>query len=955
MTEEKILVHIISHTHWDREWYLTSEYTNEWLPEFFKRLFRILGKDKDYSFILDGQTAMIDDYFDELAKRGDEIPAYREKIKKYVREKRLFIGPYYVQLDWNLVSDETLIRNLIIGNKISMELGGVMKIGWLVDNFGQISQAPQIHRGFGIKGLYVWRGVEMNPMDMRSEFMWESPDGTKLLSIYLIDSYRNAMRLAEYEDILKERIYDEVDKLKPFASTPNILLMNGYDQEIVPDYYLPYIKNGRLDTDKLKIIQSNPEKYIKEVAKFESRLNIIKGALYSGRFIAVFPGALSCRMYLKMQGYECQKLLDTYAGSLSTVLWSLGGEYGGDYLEMLWKKLLKYFSHDNISGVCTDDVCSNMEKVFSQVKKSAVKLIENRIKKIASLIDTGADENGEVFIIFNPCIYKRDEVVSINGKSWFIKGIPPFGYRVICSGSDNKESMRVMVRGNSIENQKIKVDILSNGSFVLTDKISGRSYKGLGVFEDSGDAGDEYDYSYPEKDTIITSRGVKAEIKFIETSNARASAKIKMVLKIPEALTPDRKKRTSAQVDLPIATILTVDADSSSVSCRTEIKNTAKDHRVRALFPADINTEYSFAGSAFDIVKNPISKKDYDNLKLPEEVERVTIGAREAKPSTIFPMREFTGLYDKNGGLALLTRGLTEYQVIPGEKAIAVTLFRSTGWIAREINTRIGDAGPEIIVPEAQCLRKMAFEYAVYVHGGDILEGRVHQKADAFNKELMIIKTVPHKGPLKCRGSFMEVYDREGILRVASIKRSEDGEAVILRCYNPSGKKVEGKVISGFTIKRAYYTNLLEEKEKAIKNNDSCSAGIIVNPGCIVTIRLEIKRGKIRYFPDYPVEVLGRKAREDFSEYDSVPLITEEDIIMEEKRASGLKRQKKDNPMLERKALEAELSAKLIRKQFIKDEIRKLGYRINNARVKARVYNYINKYTDKIRSAGKNL
>lgn len=941
-------VHIISHTHWDREWYLSSEYTNEWLPEFFKKLFKIMKKDRDYTFVLDGQTAIIDDYFDELKKRGEEVSGYKKKIKRYVREKRLFVGPYYVQLDWNLVSGETLIRNLIIGNKISMELGGVMKIGWLMDNFGQISQTAQIHMGFGIKGLYVWRGVEMNPENMKSEFLWESPDCTRLPSVYLIDSYRNAMRLAEYENILSQRIYDEVEKLKPFATTPNILLMNGYDQEITPDYYSPYIKNGKLDTDEIKIIQSDPEKYLEEVIRCKPDLGVIKGALYSGRFIAVFPGVLSSRIYLKLQSYQCQKLLERYAEPLSTILWSLGGDYEEDILEMLWKKLLKYFSHDNISGVCTDDICSNMEKVFIEVKKSTDKLIENKIRKIVGLIDTSGSNSSEAFILFNPCAHKRSEVVSIDGKCQSVKNISPLGFKVLCSNDRQKVDGCIKVKGNSIENKKIKVNVLNNGSFSVTDKNSGRVYKGLGIIEDRGDAGDEYDYSYPDRDNVITSRGKRAEIEFIEKSNARAVVKIKIVLKVPEVLAQDRKKRSPDTRSLPVVTYLTVDTDSSSISLRTEVKNTVKDHRMRILFPTIINTKNSFAGAAFDIVKKPIYIKDYNNKAILEEVKKIIIGARESEPCTIFPMKEFVDLYDQKGGIALLTRGLTEYQVIPEKRAIAITLFRSVGWVAREINNRIGDAGPEIMVPDAQCLRHMVFDYAVYIHEGDTFKGRVQQKADIFNNELMLIKTVPHKGLSKSSCGFIELYDAEQVLKVTSIKCSEDGKAIILRCYNSSDKKVAGKINSSSVIKRAYYSSFLEENKGVIKKDNDHTIKIAVNPGQIVTVRLEIERKKIKQFPSYPVEIIRKEVTEDFSKYESVPLITEKDILSEEKRAMLLKSEnKQDDPMMSRKALEADLSARLIRKKAVKDDIRKLGYQINNARVKARVYNYIHKYLNK--------
>ncbi len=103
--------------------------------------------------------------------------------------------------------------------------------GWLLDNFGQISQTSQIHKEADIVGLYAWRGVEMDPTNVQSEFIWEAPDGTRLPSVYLLNSYRNVMRLAEYSDIMQARIFDEVDKLKDFMTTKNVLMMNGYDRD----------------------------------------------------------------------------------------------------------------------------------------------------------------------------------------------------------------------------------------------------------------------------------------------------------------------------------------------------------------------------------------------------------------------------------------------------------------------------------------------------------------------------------------------------------------------------------------------------------------------------------------------------------------------------------------------------------------------------------------------------
>ncbi|MGV8154627.1 MAG: alpha-mannosidase [Alkaliphilus sp.] len=943
--KEKRTAHIISHTHWDREWYLNSKYTNEWLIEFFERLFDMLEKEKEYVFVLDGQLAMIEDYFEELEKNGLGVLEYKEKITKYVKENRLFIGPYYLQPDWQLLSEESLIRNMLIGNKVADELGGSMKAGWMLDNFGQISQTTQIHKGFNIKGLYVWRGVEMDVDNVQSEFLWESPDGTKLPSIYMLNSYRNVMRLADHKEIMKRRIYDEVDKLKDFATTKHILLMNGYDQEIIPDNVLPYIRNGKMDSEELKIIQSDPINYIDSVLKANSEMITLKGSLYSGRFIAVFPGVMSARMYLKLQNDISQKYLEKYAEPLSSIVWAMGGEYEPNILEQSWKILLKNHPHDSICGVSIDDVHIDMEKRSREVQQLINTQIKHKATEITSLIDTSKSEEEFVNIVFNPSMYNRSEVVSTGDKSRWVADIPAMGYKVIYENEIEKPNDKVKIKDNIIENSKVKVEILENGAFNILHKETGKEYYRLGIFEDRADAGDEYNYSYSDIDKRITSSNSKAEIEYTKKSDEQVVVKIKIVLEIPEKITKDRKRRSEKTIKLPIVNYITINAHSAVVKCRTEIKNTAKDHIIRVLFPTNIKAETSFAGSPFDIVKRPIHIDDYDESDIPENVRKVIIGAREAKPNTIFLQRELVDIHDKEAGLAILSKGLPEYQILKEHNTIAVTLFRSIGWIAKEINSRIGDAGPEIFTPDAQCLRQMVFEYAVYPHKGNTIEGNVVRESDIFNTELLQIKTTSHKGVLDDKMSFFRIEDKTQAIKITGFKRSEDGKAIIIRGYNASDIETESTLHSVLKINKANYVNLLEEEQEEIAVGDDNTIKVLVRAKQIITIRIEVERCKEKLYERYIADIMDYVKREDFDDYESVEYVTEEDIASEQERAEQLKTGL-NNPMIRRTALEAQLSVILTQNRYFEHEIRKLGYQLNDARVQRRVHDYIKKYSE---------
>ena len=929
---------IISHTHWDREWYLNSKYTAQWSIIFFQRLFEMFEKEKDYQFVLDGQMLLLDDYFETLKKQGKSVYKYKQKIKKYVEQGRLHIGPYYLQPDWQLVSGESLIRNLTIGIKKAKEYGPVMQIGWLLDNFGQISQTAQIHKEAEIKGLFVWRGVEMDPNNVQSEFLWESPDKTTLSSVYLLNSYRNVMRLAQYNDIMKERIDGEIEKLKDFMTTKNVLLMNGYDQEMVPDDIQPYIKEGKMDSESIEIIQSNPTKYLESVLAEKPNLITLKGALYSGRFISVFPGVMSARMYLKLQNDKAQKAITLHSEPLSTINWILGDNYPSTLFENAWQLLLTNHPHDSICSCSIDDVHSDMEERFRDFHFLVDKQIDNSLSYLASLIDTSKQKDDDVFIAFNSTSYNRDAVININNQDYFVKNIPSFGYKII---NQNEITDPVMIDDNKINNSLIEVSLNDNGTYNIYHKKSDTLYKNLGYFIDSGDAGDEYNYSYPDCDTIFDSRDAKAKISILKESKQKVEIAIDIDMTISCELTNDRKTRSAKTITMPIRSILSVETNSDVIKVKTVIKNTAKDHIVKAIFPTDLQTDISYSATAFDVVENPIHIDDYDEDMIPENVRKVIVGAREAKPNTIFLTQEMVDLYDGEKGLSILSKGLPEYTIIKERNAISLALFRGCGWVAKDINTRIGDAGPEIFTPGAQCIRTMEFEYAIYPHLGNYEDAESIRKADDYNNELLILSTNKHKSILPPSSSFINVDSENNNIRVTSLKKSDESNNIILRVYNCSNKVENAKFSLNFNISKAKRVNFLEnEKETlAIDNN---SFNLEVKPKKIETISIKLSSmpNIINSNKKQPCFRYENENIYDLEEYNSMDSVTKEDVINEEKRAVSLE-DGLNAAITRRTSLEAQLSAILTQNRFNEAKTFKLGYQLNEARVKRRICDYV--------------
>lgn len=1011
--------HIISHTHWDREWFLNSKYTNEWLIPFFDSLFNYLDKYPEYYFVLDGQTLMIEDYLEQLSE--EERNKSENKLRKYIGQSRLLAGPYYLQPDWNLVSGESLVRNMIVGHQTAKKFGRVMKAGWLLDNFGQISQAPQIHRGFDIDGVYLWRGVEIDPENIHSEYCWEAPDGSQVTSVYLLSSYRNAMRLSEYSEIAKNRIETEVKKLAPFATTDNVLLMNGYDQEMIPDDVLPLIEKLNRDLKEIKLVQTTPEKYLEDIKKRKPKIIAINGAQNNGRYISVFPGVLSARMYLKQMNKKCENQLIKWAESTSILLWTLGGEYPQQAINLSWKELLKNHPHDSICGVSIDDVHSDMEARFGHSMEISGEIVKQTLEKISSNINTVHEKN---LVVFNPSPWKRDAIIKITlkvdddfsicnfdtnipvpyqiGRKWgeltdiyfLADSVPGLGYKTyyICRQSVvsvSSDKVSVSREEQTMENKYLKIKIEKNGALTIIYKGTGRIFKSIAYFEDGADSGDTYNYSFPEEDKKITYLDSDARITLVENGLLHAEYKIELSMNIPIGLSEDRKQRSVETRRFPIVTYVKLEAGSRRIDFHTRLKNVVRDHRLRVVFPTYTNAKKSCSDRQYDVVENPVSFSPYPR-ELPENIRGIMIGARESVPVTTLPLNSFAYLSDNESGAAVFTKGLSEYEVIESNK-IAITLFRSVGWLARgDLLTRIGDAGPMIFTPEAQCLRHFDLHYS-FMPFGDENIGLLFKQAEQYNVDLKTVFTGKHSGNLNNEMGMFTLKSKNDSLVVTAIKKSEDEDKVIVRLFNSAENDVDGELKFGIPINKVEILNLNEEYKEDLSENIN-TIFLRVSGEKIVTIGVELEKRRNIYNVDTTETKMvfpPKPEKEKYLDVDIPEIVSESDIKMEKERACQLNEKviRLTNEMKEieqrilhdkgnqklislknaifgelatfaRAELEARLSFILTRKKYIElykkdvqkknekmkkfdEEIREVGLALNYARITKRASEYL--------------
>jgi alpha-mannosidase len=385
-----------------------------------------LENESDYkSFHLDGQTIILEDY---LQVR----PELKERLIKLVKEEKLHIGPWYIQQDEFLTSSEANIRNLLMGRKQAKEFGPVSKIGYFLDSFGNIGQAPQILKQAGIKSVIFGRGVKPTGFNNSagdaydsqfSEMIWESPDGSQILGILLANWYNNGMEIPVEAEKVEAYWKDKLEQVEQFASTAQLLLMNGCDHQPVQTDVVNAIATASALYPDIEFIHSNFNDYIERITpSLPKDMTIVIGELRSQRSNGwtTLVNTASARVYIKQVNQKCQTLLQQVAEPLCVISSHLGYEYPHHLLNYAWKTLMKNHPHDSICGCSVDEVHQEMMTRFNKSRQVAESIVEESLAQITRHVDTCgftkyAGESDKVipFVVFNTTGWDRSGVVEL--------------------------------------------------------------------------------------------------------------------------------------------------------------------------------------------------------------------------------------------------------------------------------------------------------------------------------------------------------------------------------------------------------------------------------------------------------------------------------------------------------------------------------------------------------------
>ncbi|MBQ9415234.1 MAG: hypothetical protein IJU20_00110 [Clostridia bacterium] len=366
--ETNYQVFVLSNTHWDREWYMSHERYLVRLTSLCDRLLALMEKEPGYIFLFDGQCAALTDYLDVR-------PEQTGRVRRLVREGRLLVGPWFTQPLETIASGEALIRNLSLGRRIAKDLGGVMPVSYMIDEFGHAAQTPQLLNGFGIRDAIAWRGI---PKHTRNVFNWYAPDGSAVFMFYSNAGYGEATNLPQsVEDFtetidgaeiqrrgLKSRIEALRRLREPNAAKPIVMWLNGIDHSFAQPDLLQVLEKARELDPSLCIHQATPMEFTQAMRDAfakdgETPADSVTGELMYAKE-DILESTHSNHVRQKMRHYQVEHLLSDYAEPADVLGCLTGGEDMGYSLRRAWRYVLENHAHDSLG-------CTSVDEVYEQV------------------------------------------------------------------------------------------------------------------------------------------------------------------------------------------------------------------------------------------------------------------------------------------------------------------------------------------------------------------------------------------------------------------------------------------------------------------------------------------------------------------------------------------------------------------------------------------------------------
>ena len=879
-------VHVVSHTHWDREWYLPFARFRQRLVELIDEL---LDEPRlDAPFLLDGQAVLLEDY---LAVRPDRESDLREMLARGALEA----GPWFVLADELIASGEALARNLLLGIRTVRAHGGVPPSAlYCPDSFGHPADLPTLAAGFGFPLIILWRGLGGVAWPSGDAFRWRAPGGVSVLLHHLPPAgYEYGASLPTNETQARERWRALRNLLASRARTNLLLVLNGADHharqaglEKALGVLALAAKPDRVQASSLSAFANA----VVAAAAKTSALPEIQGELrFSPGYTWTVPGTWSSRTYQKRRNACLERLLTREAEPWSAIAAARGGRNRAALVRSAWRTLLECHPHDTLCGCSVDDVARAADTRFDAAHVEARGIVADSILDLVGHDPASArvasDRWQPQLILRNSSARSRAGVAEIDvirfldhepvgpgsaGAMPHERSLePPMLDGVLWEVIDRT------VRSDRIESPRHYPD---NDRVEVLRCLAWVELPAYGVvplpLDDASRGGESRFPSVPKAAVRATDQSLdngvirlaidnRGDVRMTDVATGREHGPLLRFEDVGDAgdlythspigeqidparflgsrLTLDRRLRGSIRLrfalDVPASSsrhgrseaVVTSNVDVTlTVDAESPIVKIGVSGVNRA---RDHRLRIVFAtgihgGTTLaDAMFGPVMR---ETRAQPNGTE-----AMEVIPPTA-PLGRWVCRLGDAYGMSVISDGLGEYEAMT-DGAVAVTLLRCVGELSRvDLPERPGHAGWPTPTPGAQMLRPFRARFGLVTHGAARDDAVLAAERAADDVLLPLTGTTLRSATHTLEQVEGLSLEGEG-LRFLACKTSEDGEWTVLRCVNVSSRTVAGAWRCGWPVREACSSRLDERPGDGLPVRNG-RVEVTVAPAEVVTV-----------------------------------------------------------------------------------------------------------------------
>ncbi|HTS11157.1 MAG TPA: glycoside hydrolase family 38 C-terminal domain-containing protein [Candidatus Limnocylindrales bacterium] len=837
-------VRLTGNAHIDAAWLWPWTETVDVVRRTFGTALQLMDEYPDYTYTQSAAAYsewIVDKYPDEYKQILDRVKQGRWEL----------VGGMWVEPDLNIPCGESLVRQLLVGQRYFKDKFGVTtRIGWNPDSFGYNWQLPQIYKRSGIDYFVTqkmaWNDTTQLPLKL---FWWQSPDGSRVLTYFPHDYVNEIDPVKISSDVAKARELNpgltemmHLYGIGDHGGGPTRAMLDSGMHWTQPQMVAPPMKWGvaqgffsdvetKVDTAdapvwNYKTLAAGDTK-LPEPPPGKISLPVWDDELYFEYHRGVFTTQAEHKRNIR-EGEE--QLLN--AEKISSLAWVDGASYPDGPLTEAWKKVLFNQFHDLAAGSGIGVIYKDAQRDFDVVRWTTRDASIRGFHRIASEIDTKAAP-GVPVMVWNPLAWERTDVVEasvqlpepakngiavIDAKGNALpvqilssnaatntydllieaKNVPSMGYEILHVVPEKREvASDLKASGLTLENKFLRVTVDPHSGCVtsLFDKrtnfesiAKGGCGNELVAFKDTPKDYDAWNID-ADFDKVFWNLDKADSVELVDRGPLRASIRVTRTWQKSKFV---QDIRLYAGLD------------------RVDVANDFDWHETHVLLKAAFPLAASSNEATFEIPYGSIERPTTRNNKVEQAKFEV-------------PALRWADLGDANHGFSLINE--SKYGYDAKGNVLRISLLRSPTW------------------PDPDADRgEHRFLYSLYPHAGDWKQAMTVRHGYDFNYELQSMQLEAHEGKRPAEHSFVSVDNPNVVL--TAVKKAEDADGLIFRFYEWAGKSGDVRISVPKGAASATMTNLMEKPEGAALAVTNDQVTVPVHPYEIVSVRVDYPHEK---------------------------------------------------------------------------------------------------------------